>query len=349
MLKVSTKFYYRSYKMKRSDERWFYLLAAGLCASVLLLSCASPDTETTDSDPVDPPVSTYSITYNSNGASGGTVPTDSTKYKKGDTVSVLSNSGTLVKSNYTFDGWNTLTSGSGTTYVGGDTFKMGDTNSTLYAKWTAKPAIPAKLAAPANLEAYAWFGYSLSLEWQPVTGAVSYNVYGSSGSSMIKLGNTTDTEYNDHSTYIAYPDTSRLYYVTAVDKDSIEGEKSSIINESTLSTANLVTNIDKTNAKAFSAGTYCFNDYFFPGQDHLWFSYTKGRTTNTITKTLNFSSLYGMTLTVNIYSGTTLLGGVTVNQNNPVVSFTAGTSGGTYYYELIWDETGFETGEFVVN
>jgi len=85
-------------------------------------------------------IPTYAVTYNGNGSTGGTVPVDSNKYAAGAKVTVLANSGTLVKTGYTFAGWNTTASGSGTAYAVGATFTMGSGNVTLYARWTASAA-----------------------------------------------------------------------------------------------------------------------------------------------------------------------------------------------------------------
>ena len=79
---------------------------------------------------------TYTVTYDKNGATSGTVPTDATNYTSGATVTVKSNSGNLAKTGYTFGGWNTNSSGTGTNYTAGSgTFTIAD-NTTLYAKWT---------------------------------------------------------------------------------------------------------------------------------------------------------------------------------------------------------------------
>lgn len=78
---------------------------------------------------------TYSVTYDINGATGGTVPTDNIRYEQGQLVTVLSNSGSLMKNGFTFAGWNTATDGTGTTYTQTQTFLMGNANKTLYAKW----------------------------------------------------------------------------------------------------------------------------------------------------------------------------------------------------------------------
>jgi uncharacterized repeat protein (TIGR02543 family) len=80
---------------------------------------------------------TYSVTYNGNSNTGGAVPTDATSYYNGDPVTVLANTGSLVRTGYTFAGWNTAANGSGTAYTGGDTFAIGTSDVTLYAQWTA--------------------------------------------------------------------------------------------------------------------------------------------------------------------------------------------------------------------
>ena len=49
----------------------------------------------------------YTVTYNGNGNTGGAVPLDGTGYNNGDAVTVLGNTGSLVKTGYTFAGWNT--------------------------------------------------------------------------------------------------------------------------------------------------------------------------------------------------------------------------------------------------
>jgi uncharacterized repeat protein (TIGR02543 family) len=81
------------------------------------------------------PSGTYTVTYLGNTNTGGTVPTDgSSPYSSGSTVTILGNSGTLVKTGYQFAGWNTAADGSGTNYVGDNTFPI-NANTTLYAQW----------------------------------------------------------------------------------------------------------------------------------------------------------------------------------------------------------------------
>ena len=77
----------------------------------------------------------YSVTYSGNGNTSGIAPTDSNDYLAAATVTVLGNTGGLTRIGSTFAGWNTVANGSGTAYVGGNTFAIGS-NVTLYAQWT---------------------------------------------------------------------------------------------------------------------------------------------------------------------------------------------------------------------
>jgi uncharacterized repeat protein (TIGR02543 family) len=85
----------------------------------------------------------YTVTYNSNGGIGGSLPIDSNNYEQGQTVTVLGNTGGLTNAGYTFTGWNTLANGSGTTYTASQIFVMGEANVTLYAMWATITTNPA--------------------------------------------------------------------------------------------------------------------------------------------------------------------------------------------------------------
>jgi uncharacterized repeat protein (TIGR02543 family) len=81
--------------------------------------------------------STHTVTYNGNGNTGGTVPTDSNSpYQNGASVSVLGNTGNLIKTGFTFAGWNVDANGNGASYNAGATFSI-YANTTLYAQWTS--------------------------------------------------------------------------------------------------------------------------------------------------------------------------------------------------------------------
>lgn len=83
--------------------------------------------------------SNFTVTYNANGATSGTAPTDaSSPYAPSSTVTVKTNTGSLARTGCTFSGWNTAADGSGTTYPadGSGSFTI-TANTTLYAKWAA--------------------------------------------------------------------------------------------------------------------------------------------------------------------------------------------------------------------
>ena len=75
---------------------------------------------------------TYTVTFNANGATGGTAPA-AVSANQGASIT-LSGQGSLVKTGYTFGGWNTTANGSGTTYAAGSSYTVTG-NVTLYAKW----------------------------------------------------------------------------------------------------------------------------------------------------------------------------------------------------------------------
>jgi uncharacterized repeat protein (TIGR02543 family) len=79
----------------------------------------------------------YSLTYNSNGATSGAVPTDATNYNIGNSAVVAGNTGSLARTGYSFAGWTLAADGSGTVYQSGQTLTWGSASQTLYAKWTA--------------------------------------------------------------------------------------------------------------------------------------------------------------------------------------------------------------------
>jgi hypothetical protein len=84
------------------------------------------------------PAATYTVTYDANGATGGIVPVDSTTYEETQMVTVIGNTGSLVKDHFAFAGWNTAADGSGTNYAPGQQFQMGSANVTLYVKWVLR-------------------------------------------------------------------------------------------------------------------------------------------------------------------------------------------------------------------
>lgn len=83
---------------------------------------------------------TYSVTYNGNGITSGSVPEDTTDYNYNEIVTVPGNTGNLIRTGYDFTGWNTKPDGTGINYPadGTGTFTIGADNVVLYANWTIK-------------------------------------------------------------------------------------------------------------------------------------------------------------------------------------------------------------------
>lgn len=78
----------------------------------------------------------WTVSYNGNGKTGGTVPTDNTQHLDGSSVTVLSSS--LTKTGYTFAGW--LNSVDGNTYGSDESFTI-TANTTLTAQWDVNTSI----------------------------------------------------------------------------------------------------------------------------------------------------------------------------------------------------------------
>ncbi len=99
--------------------------------------------------------------YDGNGNTGGTAPTDANSpYPSGATVTVLGNTGGLVKTGFTFSDWNTAADGSGTSYSSNATFTI-TANTTLFAKWMPVASAP----SPTNITFSVVSGNQLVLNW----------------------------------------------------------------------------------------------------------------------------------------------------------------------------------------
>ena len=80
----------------------------------------------------------YSITFDDNEATSGTVPVDTNTYIPGSYITLPANTGTLAKTGSTFVGWNTLANGTGISYAPGAVIAAGPADLTLYAEWAVE-------------------------------------------------------------------------------------------------------------------------------------------------------------------------------------------------------------------
>ena len=112
----------------------------------------------------------YTLSFDGNGSTGGSVPIDSGVYASGATVTVLGNTGNLIRTNYTFSGWNTQNNGNGTSYTAGQTFVMGSSNVTLYAIWldAVAPSVGTGIITPSSVTTS-----QVILSWDKATDTIS--------------------------------------------------------------------------------------------------------------------------------------------------------------------------------
>jgi uncharacterized repeat protein (TIGR02543 family) len=83
---------------------------------------------------------TYTITYDGNGNTSGSVPDSQTK-THGTNLTLRTNTGSLAKTGFSFGGWNTNAAGTGTSYTSGGTYST-NAGATLYARWTSTFVTP---------------------------------------------------------------------------------------------------------------------------------------------------------------------------------------------------------------
>jgi uncharacterized repeat protein (TIGR02543 family) len=83
----------------------------------------------------------YTVQYDPNGATGPSfvytsipAPQYMSPYTATTSITISGNTGSLVKTGFTFSGWNTAADGSGTDYAAGATYG-GGASLILYAKW----------------------------------------------------------------------------------------------------------------------------------------------------------------------------------------------------------------------
>jgi len=144
----------------------------------------------------------YTVTFNGNSATSGSIAAMSVD---SGSATILPDKGTLVRTGYSFGGWNTNISGTGTNYPVGSSYIVVST-TTLYAKWTAYPvytvtyngngttigvppsAVNVDSGTTITLPTMTRIGYSLG-GWNTNIGGIGTNY--TANSSYIVTGNIT--------------------------------------------------------------------------------------------------------------------------------------------------------------
>ena len=134
----------------------------------------------------------YRVSYDKNGATGGTVPNVQAKFLN-QALTLATNTGNLTRGeDLGFNGWNTQADGKGTHYDAGATYAADNNASlTLYAEWVDNPAKPPTVERPKNISLE--YGYAentdigkLSVKATPDSGAaydLTYQWYSNTANS----------------------------------------------------------------------------------------------------------------------------------------------------------------------
>src|ERR1035437_3471626 len=77
-------------------------------------------------------VPTYTVTFNGNGSTGGSMANESAS------VATALSANAYTRTGYTFTGWNTAANATGTAYANGASYPF-SASTTLYAQWTTVP------------------------------------------------------------------------------------------------------------------------------------------------------------------------------------------------------------------
>lgn len=129
----------------------------------------------------------FIVSYDGNGATSGTAPSDQTK-TEGTDLTLAANSGGLARNGFSFAGWNTATDGTGTSYAESATYAA-DTDLTLYAQWTANTytvSFNSQGGTGGSASVSATFGQSMPAATPPTKANVVFDGYytGPSGTGM---------------------------------------------------------------------------------------------------------------------------------------------------------------------
>ena len=163
-------------------------------------------------------VKTYMVSYDANNASSGTVPLDQTKTHDVNLI-LQSNSGSLIRTGYTFNGWNTATDGSGTTYNEGALY-TGNVDLALFAKWTANTytvTFDANGGTPTPPNATVTFGSVYGTLATPTRLGYTFNGWftAASGGTLVTSGGMV-TSTSNHTLYAQWTLSSAEINITAL-------------------------------------------------------------------------------------------------------------------------------------
>jgi uncharacterized repeat protein (TIGR02543 family) len=272
----------------------------------------------------------YTVTYDGNTNTGGTAPTDgSSPYADGSEVTVLGNTGTLVKTGYTFAGWNTVANGTGTSYSPSNTFNI-TSDTTLYAKWAPIPytvtydknSIDATGNVPVD-EASPYIYYTtvtvLGNIGSPVLERTGYTFAWwnteSDGSGIIYLPTSVFTITIDTILYAQWVPIGTTYTVT-YDENTSTGGTAPVDGSSPYSPSSLVTVLENSGSLVKTGYTFAGWDTSADGSGS---SYPPSTTFNITSDTILYAEWIPIPYTVTYNGNTNTSGTAPVDGSSPYI------------------------------
>jgi len=148
---------------------------------------------------------TYTVAYDPNSATSGSVPLSQTK-TYGRDLALQTNTGSLARTGYTFVGWNTSSTGNGTGYGAGATLstdlRTESGTVTLYAQWHLDSGIQVEFDGTPTHETKEWEDEAVA----PISISWTASVNGTSGGSLTVLVNTATGEWANGASFAWYLD-----------------------------------------------------------------------------------------------------------------------------------------------
>lgn len=267
---------------------------------------------TTDGENEANGTSDYKVFYHKNNADSGTVPATVTVASGASTT--VSGKGSLTKNGHTFQGWNTIADGSGTTYNAGNTVTISDQSIILYAQW--KPNAPGTPTIRKGID-------SMQISWPAVTGAGSYNVYYNTVENSSTATATGDITAGTSHTITGLT-SGTTYYVWVTAKTGTLSSDFSTVNSATTAAIHVATTGNDTSGDGSQGAPYA-----------------------TVQKGIDVANANGY-LEVHVQEGTyTLTAGITLKEN---VSVKGGYSSTDWSRDALnniskiyYNGTGFQT------
>lgn len=213
----------------------------------------------------------YTVTFNVNG-SGGTAPSSVTQSTAGGSVTLAA---AQTRTGFTFGGWNTNTSGTGTNYNASSAYTP-TADITLYAKWTSAFVTPAPTTPPSFIFSRSlngatsttrrnWFwnvssgmgSYSYviyTLEWHNVTTSTAPST-GRTPDALLTFGSSTSSAPVSNADTYNYSGTTTAAYRTMGRGSSYAGTNGTTITAAnTISWARAICRVTGTNGTTYPSG-----------------------------------------------------------------------------------------------